>query len=115
MSTGKPEINENKVILDIEKETAGGLRREVLPIEFRKSFMDTVKQLKSTSFAKQVVRYIDATTGQTIKGDKFDTTELSLHDSLVMKHLRPGVTLQPPEEPTQYEPEDRIQENTKMK
>jgi hypothetical protein len=115
MSTVKAEINENKVILDIEKDTAGGKRREVLPIEFRKSFIDTVNQLKSTSYARQVVRYIDANTGQTIKGDRFDTTELSLSDNHIMKHLRPGVKLQPPSEPTQYEPEDRIQENTKMK
>lgn len=60
-----------------------------------------------------VVQIVDPKTGETMKGQKYDTTTQEIKDDSIENHLR-GVKQKKPIEPTQYEPRDRFQENKNM-
>ena len=107
------ESQPTKVIIDYE--AASGKRREVITFDTRRSFEDGVKKLNQSSIGPSVVQFVDAATGETIKGKKYDTTTVGVNVYDITKNLRPGVELKTPIEPSQYEPRDRFQENKHMK
>lgn len=107
------ESQPTKVIIDYE--AASGKRREVISFDTRRSFEDGVKKLEKSSIGPRVVQFVDASTGETIKGPRYDTTTVGVNVYDITKNLKPGVELKAPIEPTQYEPRDRFQENKHMK
>ena len=76
-------------------------------------FFDAVRRFGRTPQAATVVRYIDSITGESVKGLKYDTTQQQLSPDQ-MKVLG-SIKVKEPFEPSQYEPEDRIDELTKFR
>lgn len=107
------ESQTRKVIIDYE--AASGKRREVISIDTHRSFEDAVKKLENTSIGPKVVQFVDSETGETVKGPRYDTTEVGVNVYDITKNLKPGIAQKQPIEPTQYEPRDRFQENKHMK
>ena len=107
------ESQPTKVIIDYE--AASGKRREVINFDTRRSFEDGVKKLDQSPIGLSLAQFVDAATGETIKGKKYDTTTVGVNVYDITKNLRPGVELKTPIEPSQYEPRDRFQENKHMK
>lgn len=99
----------------IDHENAAKHRRDVIHIDTNKPFEEAVEKLKKTSIGPKVVQYVDSETGESIKGPRYDTTEAGVNVYDIVKLLKPGVKLQSPIEPSQYEPRDRFQENQHMK
>lgn len=99
----------------IDHENAAKRSRDVIHIATTKPFEEAVAKLQKTSIGPKVVQYVDSETGETIKGPLYDTTEVGVNVYDIMKFLKPGVKLQSPIEPSQYEPRDRFQENKHMK
>lgn len=63
---------------------------------------------------KNVVRFIDSKSGETIKGPKYDTTTFHEDPHGIEYYAPRGLKVKPPIEPTQHEPRDRFQENRNM-
>lgn len=61
----------------------------------------------------QIVQLIDAKTGETVKGQKYDTTTQELKPGMSIERIL-KVKQKPPVEDTQHEPRDRYQENMNM-
>jgi len=108
------ENSQNKSII-IDRENVEKHRREVISINTTKSFEQAANDLKKSFIGDSVVQYIDSETGETIKGPKYDTTEVGVNVYDIVKHLKPGIKQQTPIEPSQTEPRDRFQENNNMK
>jgi hypothetical protein len=106
-------LNMNKPILIVDLE--GPTKRLVwvypepnLPFDkaldkFRKEFPQQSK--------KDVIQYVNAQTGESIKGPKFNTTEKDMDNNFsIQQRLWPGVKYKEPIDPMQTEPRDRFQE-----
>ena len=105
-----------KIIVDYEgiTPTSGQPTREIATFVTHRGFHEAVQQfVAKISLTKQVVQFIDANTGETLKGPMYDTTTLNPPMG-IEKHFKPGVKQQEPFEDTQYEPRDRYQENSHM-
>jgi len=101
-----------KVIIDYLDKPKN--KRQVIVVDSTRQFEAAIDAIKKTALAKNIVRYIDSNTGETIKGDLYDTVEVDVNEDDILKHLEDGVKIQAPYEPTQYEPRNRFQENKNM-
>jgi hypothetical protein len=109
-------MNEDKFkgISIVDYETGAGYR--ILTIAKGATFEDAIQNFEKRHpmDSNSVVQYVNAETGETTKGPKFDTTEQEVisggaHD--IKRFLKPGVKQQNPQEPMQYEPRDRFKLN----
>lgn len=92
----------------IDKETGAGYRVIYLLSSNKSTIQDVVADYKDK---ENVVQFVDAKTGETIKGPLYDTTDQKIiSGQYIEQHLNRGVKQQKPIEPTQHEPIDKINE-----
>ena len=77
------------------------------------SFEESIEEYKKYNPSDVVVQYVNAKTGETVKGPKYDTTTMDEIPEFSMKSIlsKEGVKQKQPTEPMQYEPRDRFQES----
>lgn len=101
-------------IIDIEGKNPNDNRR-LRRFKANAELPKVIEYWSKYPISERVVQYINADTGETSKGPKYDITKQQIEGAAQIEDfLRPGVKQQDPYDPIQYEPRDRFQENKNM-
>jgi hypothetical protein len=97
--------------LVVDRETEHGFR-VVNVLYIIGGFLHGIDKMKHQlpNIYKDVVQFVDPTTGETIKGPNYDTTGQDIKGRMVGDVLRSGIEQKMPMEPREHEPRDRFDE-----
>jgi hypothetical protein len=105
----KEAVSSENINIIVDRESELGYR-VVNAVYIRGGFEKGIEKIKKLSSYKGVVQFVNPETGETVKGPKYDTATQIMKGRKISDVLPRGIKQQPPTEPTQYEPRDRVDE-----